>query len=186
MVSSDTITSPKGRLSYPSLLARNTTGEFPSGLFETILLIPKTTDISKLTACAESVLAKAFGDKFKSLDDLEHPPIRDGDEKGGEYAGHWYIKAKGDRKPMVVGTNPKILIEDPDQVYGGQWAKISMNCYSYNKKGKKGVSWGLCNAQILGGGDKFGGDGGDPESQFGSESAEGAEDKSDESLGDNF
>lgn len=160
------IITPKGRLSYPHLLERNTQGNYPSDKYETLLLIPKTSDISVLNEACNAVFKEMFSDELDDPSELKHPPIKDGDEKGGEYAGHWYIKAKSDNRPAIVGANPKDTIDSPEMVYGGQWARLSLDVYGYKKPGNKGIAWGLKNVQILGGGEPFGGGAGDPSTQF--------------------
>lgn len=172
-----TIITPKGRLSYPHLLTRNTEGNYPSDKYETLLLIPKTEDISVLVKACEAVLMDMFSDEYAGLDQLKNPPVRDGDEKGGEYAGHWFIKAKSDNRPAIVGPNPKVVIDSPELVYGGQNARLSLSVYGYKKPGNKGIAFGLKNVQILGGGEPFGGGSGDPASQFPTEQ---------EGVNDNF
>lgn len=161
-----TIISPKGRLSYPHLLERNTSGNYPSDKYETLLLIPKTTDISVLEFACQAVFDEMFAEEYDSFLDLKNPPIRDGDEKGGDYSGHWYIKAKSDNRPAIVGPDPKISVDNPELVYGGQWARLSLDVYGYKKPGNKGIAWGLKNVQILGGGEAFGGGAGRAEDQF--------------------
>lgn len=164
--STQTLITPKGRLSYPHLLERNTGGEYPSDKYETLLLIPKTANIDNLLTACEALMLENFEDEFESLEDLKNPPIRDGDMKGGEYAGHWFIKAKSDNKPGIVGPDPTKTVDNPEMIFGGQNAKLSLNAYVYNTKGNKGVAWGLKNVQILGGGESFGGGAGNPSDQF--------------------
>lgn len=164
-----TVITPKGRLSYPHLFERHTQGEYPSGMYETMLLIPKSSDIAILKEAATATMKEAFKDKFKSIDELKNAPIRDGDEKGGEYAGHFYIKAKTDNRPQIVGADPKVIIDDAEECYGGRWARLSLSCYSYDKAGSKGVSWGLKNVQLLDKGEKFGGGSSNPEDEFSAE-----------------
>ena len=172
-----TIITPKGRLSYPHLLNRNTEGNYPSDKYETLLLIPKTENISVLIKACEAVLMEMFSEEYAGLDQLKNPPVRDGDEKGGEYAGHWFIKAKSDNRPAIVGPNPKVVIDNPELVYGGQWARLSLSVYGYKKPGNKGIAFGLKNVQILGGGEPFGSGAGNPADQFPTEQ---------EGVNDNF
>lgn len=163
------VITPKGRLSYPHLFERHTKGDYPSNMYETLFLIPKTTDISDLRQTAEDLLQEAFLGKIKSIDDLEYPPIRDGDDYNDDRKGHWFLKCKTDNRPQIVGANPENVIDDVEEVYGGRWAKLSLSIYSYNKAGKKGISWGLRNVQLLDHGDKFGGGVSDPKADFATE-----------------
>lgn len=167
---SEKIISPKGKLSYPHLFERHTKGDYPSDMYETLLLIPKSTDISALKEACESLLQETFKGKFKDISELEHPPIKDGDDYTDDRKGHWVIKAKSDNRPQVVGPNPKIVIDDKEEVYGGRWARLSLNLYSYNKAGKKGISFGLRNVQLLEKGEKLGGaSASDPSKEFAEE-----------------
>ena len=167
---SEKLISPKGKLSYPHLFERHTKGDYPSDMYETLLLIPKATDISVLKDACEALLLETFKGKFKDITELEHPPIKDGDDYTDDRKGHWVIKAKSDNRPQIVGANPKIVIDEKEEVYGGRWAKLSLNLYSYNKAGKKGISFGLRNVQLLEKGEKFGGSSsGDPTEQFSEE-----------------
>lgn len=150
---------PVGRLSYPHILTKNDGGMFPSGKYEAILLIDKEEDLSDLKAKLQAALDEQFGAGKLPLAKLKHPVIRDGDEKGGDYEGCWYIKAKGDLKPTIVGPDPKIVLDEEQAkkyVYGGQNAKLSVGIYAYDKKGSKGVGLSLRHVQILMGGTPFG------------------------------
>lgn len=167
---SEKLISPKGRLSYPHLFERHTKGDYPSDMYETLLLIPKETDISALKDACEAMLQEVFKGKFKDISELEHPPIKDGDDYADDRKGCWVIKAKSDNRPQIVGANPKIVIDDKEEVYGGRWARLSLDLYSYNKAGKKGLSFGLRNVQLLDKGEKFGGgSSGDPTKEFSEE-----------------
>ncbi len=163
-----TIITPKGRLSYPHLLERNSGGSYPSDKYETTFLIEKTKDISEIQDACMSALNAKFPGKFKSLSTLKHPPLRDGDDEE-KYPGYWYLKAKTDYRPTIVGPNPKLTIDDPELIYGGQNARLSLGIFTYDKAGSKGVSLNLKNVQILGGGESFGGDSGNPQDQFSNE-----------------
>ena len=159
------IVTPAGRLSYPHLLKPNDGGNFPSGKYETGFIISKDEDISALTKEIDRVLKEDLP-KVKSVSMLKHQPIRDGDEDG-KYPGCWFIKAKSVRKPKIVDYDPKHAMQDENEIYGGQNAKLSLNFFSYDTKGTKGIGVGLGNVQILRGGEKFGGSGSsNPEDEF--------------------
>jgi hypothetical protein len=85
-----------------------------------------------------------WGDKLPSN---FHYPLRDGDaeaaEKGEEYAGHWFLNASATRQPRIVDVN-KADILDEDAVYSGCYARVVLNLYPFNAKGKnKGIACGL-------------------------------------------
>jgi len=161
------VTSPKGRVSFPHVYEKNTSGKYPSDKYELTLLFPKNTDMSLLEQALMKVAKEAHGSKIKSLADLVHNPIRDGDEKDnlGGYAGHWYIKAKSSLKPGIIGPDKQPL-HDPEQFYPGCWARMSLVPGSYEQGGKPGVTFYLQNIQWLGHGERFGGGGGNPQNDF--------------------
>lgn len=161
------LTTPLGRFSYPHVFKKWSLDPKVEGRYETTFLIPKSVDITPLKTAAEQVAKEAFGNKFKGLDALAHPPIRDGD--AGEDAnarGHWVIRAKTTRKPQVVGPDPKILIDNEDDVYGGAWGKLNITPGTYQQLGNWGVTWFLNAVQKVKDGERFGGGGVNPEEAF--------------------
>ena len=164
-VKGKTVVTPKGRLSWPYLTRKNEEGEYPSGKFETKLLIPKDADISALKAAVMAVAQEAFGDKIKSLADLGHNPLTDGDGKGKENAGCWSIRPKSNFKPGIVDRS-KNNLTDEDEVFSGQFARLSVTPFSFVSAGKPGVTFSLENVQIIGGGERFGGGGRSAQSDF--------------------
>lgn len=169
----DKLTTPVGRLSFPHLLKPSTEGQYASGKYETGFLIPKSKDVKPMADAALTVARAAWPKKkFESLADLAFEPIRDGDQMADDgdgkketFRGHWYIRAKTSRKPGLVDAAGNNL-EDGEEVYGGQRARLSLAPFSYETAGKPGVTWMLRNVQIVGGGERFGG-GGNPSDDFG-------------------
>ena len=162
------VITPKGRLSYPHLLEPNVGGNFPSGEYETLLLINKSEDVNPMMEALKNLLSDAFGDKL-TLGSLKHQPIKDGDkEKEPEKKGCWVIKAKNEYKPKVVGPDPTQVITDKKLIYGGANARLSVTFFAYDNKFGKGIKVNLRNVQLLGGGEGFGGGAaGDPTEDFG-------------------
>lgn len=160
------ITTPKGRLSYPYLLEKNSGGQYPSDKYEATLLIPKSADMSKLKAAVLAVAKQAFG-KVMVESDFSDWPIRDGDQKDDEtFKGHWCIRAKSKNKPGIVGPDVQPLADVEGSIYGGAHARLSLKPFSYMQGGKPGVTFGLQNVQWLGHGEKFGGGGSNPQDDF--------------------
>jgi hypothetical protein len=159
------IVTGKVRLSFPHLFAPHAIGE-SDPKYSTMLLIPKsdTKTIAEMRA-AEKEAAEAgkntkFGGKIPgNLASI----IKDGDEDGTaedypERAGHYYctVSSSPQYKPGVVDRRVQEII-DQSEVYSGVFAKVSLTAFPYNTNGNKGVSFGLNNVQILGGGDSLAG-----------------------------
>lgn len=86
-------------------------------------------------------------------------PIRDGKEKAGDYPfyeGMLFVSTTSKNKPGVVDQRNK-AVTDVDDIYSGCWVRAEINCFAYDKKGNKGVSFGLNNVQKLGDDEHFGG-----------------------------
>jgi hypothetical protein len=159
----------KVRLSFPYLFEPRQPGEGQDGdpKYSVMLLIPKTdTKTIKALRAAEAKATEngkntKFGGKTTGL---APSIIKDADEDGSaedypEREGHLYMTVSANQKfkPGVVDRNVQPIL-DQSEVYSGVFAKVSVTAFPY-KFGdmKKGVSFGLNNVQILGGGDSLAG-----------------------------
>lgn len=109
-----------------------------------------------LTAATEK-----FGDKLPAL--LRNPNFKpgyrtDGDEKGYP-AGAVYINARSERRPGLVylypdGTGkPALVPEDriKEDFYPGALVRAVVRAYGFDRKGNRGVAWGLNHLQLIDG-----------------------------------
>jgi hypothetical protein len=134
--------------------------------FSTQVLIPKTdkATIAALRAAEKAAVDEGNQGIFKGKGVTAESVIKDADEDGTaeDYphtAGHLYmsVSAREDFRPQVVdaGLNE---ITDQSQVYSGVYARVSVRSFPYTYGAKKrGVSFGLNNVQVIGGGDRLGG-----------------------------
>lgn len=86
-------------------------------------------------------------------------PLRDGDEERPDdenYAGCMFLNASSKNAPGIVdlARNP---ITDKDQVYSGCYARVSLNFYSFDKNGNRGIAAGLNNIQKIADGEPLAG-----------------------------
>ena len=82
--------------------------------------------------------------------------LKDGDEtQREEYKGHVYINVTSKYRPQIVDKDLKIL--NPDELYNGCLARVSINFYPYNhiQSGNCGISCELLNLQKLKDGEKI-------------------------------
>jgi hypothetical protein len=154
----------KVRLSYAHLFEPFSNNDGQPAKYSTTLLIPKTdkATIAKLEAAQQAALengkTKTFGG---SIPKNWVNTIHDGDEeadlkKNPEYEGHMYMAVSSKTKPGVVDQNVQPIL-DSTEVYSGCYARVSINCYPFNKSGNKGVSFGLNHVQKLADGEFLGG-----------------------------
>lgn len=162
------MTTPTGRVSFPYVFEKAASLEAgKEGKYEITLYIPKSEDISKLRANLEKVAKEAFGAKFQSLEKLKHPPIKDGDDKdpSDPAYGHWIIRAKSAKRPVVVDAS-RSPIESKEAIYGGCFGRINITPASYAIPTGWGVTLYLNAVQKVKDGDRFGGGGVSAEEVF--------------------
>jgi hypothetical protein len=148
------VTTPVGRLSFPSLFTPTSFSEEQEKKFECTLLFPKdSADLSKMKALAADAVQEKFGDKVPRI--LRNP-FRDGDEKDLDgYAGHWYVKFSSAKRPRLYDLALSEII-DPDEIYAGCYVRVSASVYAYSKAGNNGVAFGLLGVQKVKDGSAFG------------------------------
>lgn len=139
-------------------------GDDNEAKYSVALLIPKTdkTTINALRKAQAAALEQGKDSKFGGkVPKVWADTIHDGDEeadleKNPEYEGHWYMSVSSKTKPGIVDQNVQPIL-DSTEVYSGCFARVSLNAFPYNTKGKKGVSFGLNHVQKLADGDFLGG-----------------------------
>lgn len=161
----------KVRLSFPHLFepySMNPEKDDPK--YSVMLLIPKSDKdtLSKIREAEKEAAEIGKNTKFSGKIPANLASIiKDGDEDGSaedypERAGMIYMTISADRKfkPGIVDKNVSDIL-DQSEVYSGVYAKVSMTAFPYKfgdgPGGKKGISFGLNNVQILGGGDSLAG-----------------------------
>jgi len=149
------------RLAYNSVLEPKVSdldGADKTPKYPAVILIEPNDPLIKLMQEAMMEAANEFFGEGKIPKGLRSP-IRDGEEKAEEYpfyAGHKFINVTTKNKPGVVDQRNK-PITDPDEIYSGCWVRVEINCFAYDRKGNKGVAFGLNNLQKLGDDERFGG-----------------------------
>ena len=86
-------------------------------------------------------------------------PLRDGDTDKADdehFAGKYFLTARSNDKPGVVGDDTEPLFDQED-FYSGCTARADIWLYAYEKAGNKGVAAILNNVQKLGDGERLGG-----------------------------
>lgn len=130
------------RLSYVNIFKpRQIEGSEPK--YSVCIMFPKT----------DKALKKIFDDAIRktAVDDAAKwggkvpanlkTPIHDGDEDRPdrpEFAGMWYFNATSTRKPQVLDEYKDEML-DPNDLYSGCWARVSVNFSGYSNSGNKGI-----------------------------------------------
>ena len=154
----------KVRLSYVHLFESFANNPGEDLKFSCTILIPKsdTVTLGKIKtaqkAAAENGKSTKFDGKIPAnLNSTMHDGDEEADlERNPEYAGHYYMAMSSKTRPGVVDSNLNAVL-DPTSVYSGCYARVSINAFPYNSKGKKGVSFGLNHVQFLADGEPLDG-----------------------------
>lgn len=154
----------KVRLSYVHVFEPFSQDGDDDGKYSCVLLIPKSDKktLKKINAAIEAASEAGKNSKFdgKIPNNLQ-TTLHDGDEEGDlernpEYEGHMFMSVSSKTKPGIVDADVNPIL-DSTEVYSGCYARVSINAFPYNYKGKKGVSFGLNHIQKIADGDYLGG-----------------------------
>lgn len=153
----------KVRLSYVHAFTPTSMGDDPAARkkYSVSLIIPKS-DIKTLTKINAAIAAaKEQGKSTKFGGTIPKGlklPLRDGDDERDDeaYENAYFINASGYTKPEIIGPDKQEII-DPEELYSGCYAKVSINFYAYNAQGNKGIAAGLNNIMKVADGEMLGG-----------------------------
>lgn len=157
------VTTGKVRLSYVHLneaYAFDSNPDKPQ--FSCCVLIPKTDKITLANLSKAIEAAKAQGKVAKwngKIPAKLHNPLRDGDVDHPEdenFAGMFFLNAKSNQKPGIVDKNLQRII-DPDEIYSGMYARVSLSFFPFATSGNSGIGVGLNNVQKVADGERLGG-----------------------------
>lgn len=156
----------KVRLSFPHLFEAEQVNGEGDPKYSVMILIPKsdTETIAAIREAEKEAIEVGKNSKFGGKIPANLASIvKDGDEDGTaedypEREGHIYMTVSSSQKyrPGVVDRRVQPIL-DQSEVYSGVFAKVSMTAFPYTFGSKKGISFGLNNVQVLGGGDSLAG-----------------------------
>ena len=146
------ITTPEFRVRFANVFRKRATKDDDgndiegSEKYSLMMIFPEDSDLRKMKREARKVAETKFG---KGKRGVRYDPFRDGEEKedlDGFEAGMQFATASTQFQPGVVDKFVDPIIDQED-FYDGCWAIATVHCYTYNKKGNKGVAFGLNNVQ---------------------------------------
>ena len=155
---SGNVMTPRFRVSFPNVFRPGKVmeqGQTPK--FNVTMLFPKGTDLTPLKNAVIECLTEQFGPDRTKWPKVR-VPFRDQGEKTfeGYEAGATFINATSNNKPGLVDHN-RVDILDEHEFYPGCYARATVRPFYYDKRGNKGVAFGLQNIQKLGDGEPLGG-----------------------------
>lgn len=148
----------------------------PDKKFSLVLLIPKNMDAANkakflaMYNAANAACQEKFGKPMSAFPPGTFKnPFRDGAEKShldGYGADVLFIRFSSERQPVVVDQKMGALTKQSRRFYNGCYAHVSWTCYAFDRKGNKGVAFGLGNVQKYADGEQFGAGSTNPEDDF--------------------
>ena len=159
------ITGPETRWSYANVWEpKSINGGTPK--YSVSLIIPKsdTKTIAKIEAAIEAAYKegeaklKGNGKTVPALSVLK-TPLRDGDLERPDdaaYANAYFVNANATTAPGIVDLDRNPILTR-SEVYSGVYGRASINFYSFNSSGNKGIACGLNNLQKVRDGEPLGG-----------------------------
>lgn len=152
----------KVRLSYVHLLKPHAIEPGQESKYSASIIIPKS-DKKTIKAIQSAVAAATqlgktskWGGKIPS--NLKNP-LRDGDDERSDdeaYQDAYFVNAYSKTQPGMIDRH-KNEIMDPEEIYSGMYARVSLNFYPYDIAGGRGVAAGLNNLQKVADGPYLGG-----------------------------
>jgi hypothetical protein len=137
------------RASFADVIVAKPKMDDPSKLEYQCVLIIKAGDpvLALMKEAMKEAVQKKWGDKVPS--GLRNP-IRECSEKqyDGFEPGDFFITARATEKPGVIDAAMK-PITDKAELYSGCFIRANIGAFAYEKKGNKGVAFGLSHVQKL-------------------------------------
>lgn len=128
-----------------------------------MLFDKETTDLSTLQAPLKAAIVDKWGTDKSNWPSPLLLPIRDGDkpkmnkktrqkEVKKEHAGMWVVRASSSaefNRPQVVGRNPKVPLQNENELYPGCYARAGLKAHAYEFGDKYGVKFVLDAVQFV-------------------------------------
>ena len=189
----------KGRTLWHSVFNPRKAKGGKEGKHEFNILVPKGSSLKVLQDAALEAGKEKFPKAFKDANgkwpsSIKSPFKRtEGNDKlvnALEEAGlkvedfPFFFAARSKDKPGLVGPNGKAEGIEPEHVYSGRWARMTVDTFAYDAEGNKGVSLGLKNIQLLDNDDELvvGGGRVSAESEFGEPEGAGDDSSSSDAM----
>lgn len=116
--------------------------------YSVVLLIPKEDKktVDAIRKAIDEAKREGVKEKWKGKEPRDlWMPLRDGDEEKAdehpEYAGMYFVKAKSDRKPILLDEY-KDEILDETELYSGCWGRANISFFPFDNN-MKGIGCSL-------------------------------------------
>lgn len=152
LLASGNIRLPRGRLSYPYILTPNPKAKNKDGKlkYTTSFLIPPGADLTVAQDAVANIAKEKFGDKLGDPIFMKKfkLPFLEAQEHMTGFNGWKLVRLSSLYQPGVVDHRGQPVTE-AREIYAGRWAFLSVNPFTYDTDGNRGVSFGVVNIQLL-------------------------------------
>lgn len=155
---------PEAILSYPNVFEPKSGPQGGEPFYSCAVVFPEGTDLTEMKRAAIAVAEEKWGVKAKDLIKAGKVklPFRTDVEEKGYPDGSTFFNAKSKTAPGIVskyaGPDGKpAKITDPEEIYPGVKARLSVRFYAYDTNGNRGVAVALGNIQKLADGPRMDG-----------------------------
>jgi len=148
------VVTPYATLSFPALFTPKPRAEGGEPVYSCALLFDESAQKSKEFKAMQEACLNAFKEKFGASTAMKGAtfPFRDAGEKSDKYQGYEegviVINPWSKQKPGIVNSRLQDVLL-PDEVYAGQLVRAQLTPFAWTNSGKRGVSFGLNNIQIV-------------------------------------
>lgn len=158
----------EGRLSYAQFLFTPNpdakTKKKGDPKYTLSFLIPPGSDLTAAKKEAEDAVIEEWPNAEKRPRGLKSPFLDAGEKMGDEWKGWTLLRLSTTKKPGVI--RPDGSDAEPQEVYSGRWARLSLSAGTYDVDGNRGASFFLNNVQLLRHDDSIGGARAKPSKDF--------------------
>lgn len=153
------VVTPVARASYARLLepAESLNGDMK---YSVSLLFESDADLSVMKKAAANALIEKWGPDKENWPKNLRSPFRDGSDKDDPlYDGITFVNVSSVEQPEIVKKvgNVSVPLTSTNEVYSGMYIRASLTAFAYDKKGNRGVSFGLNNVLKVRDGDRLDG-----------------------------
>ncbi len=137
------------RLSFPKIFKPESFEGGPEKFQATFIFdqeAQKSPEYAKLKAAVKAAAVKKWGDKLPKGIKSPFRPCSEKPHLAGYEDGHVFMKASSDTPPQLLDQlKNKITLADDGlrKLYPGCFVRAIVGAFAYDKKGNKGVSFGL-------------------------------------------
>ncbi len=172
-----TAVTPEFRVSYPNVFKAKLNGLNGKMEFSVTALFPLGEKLADVKALVKNAATAKWGPNQAVWPKNLQLPFRDQADRekekdgklvmpAGYVKGAIYLNLKNEQQPGLIDAQMQPII-DPNEFYGGCYARASVRAYAYtHKSGKAGVTLYLQNVQKTKDGNSFGAARVNPEDEF--------------------